>query len=87
MGLLQPVSGSLVIDGADITEQNQRGWQKHISHVPQAIFLTDSSIAENIAFGVPVEQIDHARVCQAAQKAQIAQTIDLVEQAIQYYSG
>ena len=75
MGLLQPVSGSLVIDGADITEQNQRGWQKHISHVPQAIFLTDSSIAENIAFGVPVEQIDYARVYQAAQKAQIAQTI------------
>jgi ABC-type bacteriocin/lantibiotic exporter with double-glycine peptidase domain len=76
MGLLEPVSGSLQIDGVDITEQNQRGWQKHISHVPQTIFLTDSSISENIAFGVPLEQIDHARVCQAAQKAQISQTIE-----------
>ena len=76
MGLLEPVSGSLQIDGVDITEQNQRGWQKHISHVPQTIFLTDSSISENIAFGVPLEQIDHARVCQSAQKAQISQTIE-----------
>jgi ATP-binding cassette, subfamily B, bacterial PglK len=75
MGLLPPTSGSLTIDGINITEQNRRGWQAHISHVPQAIFIADTSIAENIAFGVPDEQIDHTRVRQAAQKAQIAQTI------------
>jgi ATP-binding cassette subfamily B protein len=44
--------------------------------VPQAIYLSDTSIAENIAFGVPPEQIDWQRVMQAAQKAQIAQTIE-----------
>jgi ABC-type multidrug transport system fused ATPase/permease subunit len=76
MGLLQPTSGSLAIDGINITELNHRGWQAHIAHVPQDIFLSDTSIAENIAFGVPVEQIDHARVRQAAQKAQVAQTIE-----------
>jgi len=76
MGLLQPSSGSIAIDGENITEQNYRGWQAHIAHVPQTIFLADTSIAENIAFCVPVEQIDHARVRQAAQKAQIAETID-----------
>ena len=76
MGLLQPTSGSLAIDGVNITELNRRGWQSHIAHVPQTIFLADTSIAENIAFGVPVEQIDHARVCKAAAKAQIAQTIE-----------
>ncbi|MBT7444026.1 MAG: ABC transporter ATP-binding protein [Methylococcales bacterium] len=76
MGLLQPTSGSMAIDGINITEQNHRGWQAHIAHVPQAIFLADTSIAENIAFSVPVEQIDHTRVLQAAQKAQIAQTIE-----------
>jgi ABC-type multidrug transport system fused ATPase/permease subunit len=76
MGLLQPTSGSLAIDGINITEKNHRGWQAHIAHVPQAIFLADTSMTENIAFGVPVEQIDHARVRQAAQKAQIAQTIE-----------
>jgi len=76
MGLLQPTSGSIAIDGVNITEQNYRGWQAHIAHVPQVIFLADTSIAENIAFCVPVEQIDHARVRQAAQKAQIAETIE-----------
>ncbi len=76
MGLLQPTEGSLAIDGVAITSANHRSWQAHIAHVPQAIFLTDTSIAENIAFGVPPDQIDHARVRQAAQKAQIAQTIE-----------
>jgi ATP-binding cassette subfamily B protein len=76
MGLLQPTRGSLVIDGVEISEQNCRGWQAHLAHVPQTIFLADCSISENIAFGVKAEKIDHARVRQAAQKAQIAQTIE-----------
>ena len=76
MGLLQPNAGDLVIDGINLNELNQRSWQAHIAHVPQAIFLADTSIAENIAFGVPVEKIDHFRVQQAAQKAQISKTIE-----------
>ena len=76
MGLLQPTSGGLAIDGINITEQNNREWQVRIAHVPQAIFLADISIEENIAFGIPLEEIDHARVRKAAQKAQIAQTIE-----------
>jgi ABC-type multidrug transport system fused ATPase/permease subunit len=65
-----------LVDGVVISEKNQRGWQSHIAHVPQAIFLADTSIAENIAFGIPKEKIDYARVCMAAQKAQIAETIE-----------
>jgi ATP-binding cassette subfamily B protein len=55
---------------------NHRAWQAHIAHVPQAIFLADITIAENIAFGVPPDQVDRGRVRQAAQKAQIAETIE-----------
>jgi ABC-type multidrug transport system fused ATPase/permease subunit len=76
MGLLHPTEGSLVIDGVVITHQNHRAWQAHIAHVPQSIFLADTTIAENIAFGVSPDQIDLGRVRQAAQKAQIAQTIE-----------
>jgi len=76
MALLHPTRGALKIDGVTITENNQRSWQAHIAHVPQAIYLADTSIAENIAFGVPLEQIDIARVSQAAQQAQIAATIE-----------
>ena len=84
MGLLQPTVGSLAIDGVNIIEQNHRGWQAHIAHVPQAIFLADISIAENIAFGIPLKEIDYARMRQAAQKAQIAQTIEALDE--QYHT-
>lgn len=76
MGLLQPTQGALLIDDALITEQNYRTWQAHIAHVPQAIFLADLTIAENIAFGIPFEQIDFVRVKAAAEQAQIASTIE-----------
>ena len=76
MGLLTPTEGALFIDNTAVSFQNTRAWQAHIAHVPQAIYLADTSIAENIAFGVPAEFIDLHRVKQAAQQAQIAQTIE-----------
>ncbi|MDD4912264.1 MAG: ABC transporter ATP-binding protein [Sideroxydans sp.] len=76
MGLLQPTEGVIEIDGQSITVVDQRSWQTHIAHVPQAIFLADSNIEENIAFGVPKDQIDHERVRKAARQAQIADIIE-----------
>lgn len=87
MGLLQPIEGSLEIDGKIITLGNRRAWQAHIAHVPQAIFLADSTIEENIAFGVPKDQIDHDRVCQAAQQAQIADSIESWPKQYQTFVG
>jgi ATP-binding cassette, subfamily B, bacterial PglK len=71
MGLLPPTEGVLEIDGQPITAVNARAWQAHIAHVPQLIFLSDSTIEENIAFGVPVDRIDRTRVRWAAKQAQI----------------
>ena len=76
MGLLHSTEGTLKIDGIEITDQNHRGWQSHIAHIPQAIFLSDATIAENIAFGIPQDQIDFQRVKKAAQQAQIAETVE-----------
>lgn len=76
MGLLPPTEGTLAVDGRPVTSDNYRGWQKQIAHVPQVIFLADSTIAENIAFGVPKEKIDLVRVERAAQQAQIANSIE-----------
>lgn len=76
MSLLPPTEGALEVDGQPITPANQRAWQAHIAHVPQAIFLADSSIAENIAFGVPKDQIDLTRVQLAAQQAQVSEAIE-----------
>lgn len=87
MGLLQPTDGTLEIDGQAVTPGNNRAWQAHIAHVPQAIFLIDSSIEENIAFGVPKNQIDPRRVRQAAQQAQIASSIESWPQQYQTFVG
>ncbi len=87
MGLLQPTNGSLEIDNQVITPFNHRAWQAHIAHVPQAIFLADSTIEENIAFGVPKDQIDHDRVRQAAQQAQIAESIESWPKKYQTFVG
>ncbi len=76
MGLLPPTSGQLEVDTEQITLKNQRSWHSHIAHVPQAIFLSDGTIEENIAFGVPREFIDSQRVVRSAQLAQIAQSIE-----------
>ena len=76
MGLIIPTSGELLIDGAPITKKNRRAWQVLISHVPQSIYLVDSSIQENIAFGVALDQIKDHRVVQVAKQAQIAEMIN-----------
>ena len=57
MGLLRPSEGSLEIDGQPVTIENHRAWQAHIAHVPQDIFLADSTIEENIAFGIPKDKL------------------------------
>lgn len=75
MGLLEPTSGTLVIDGRPINQDSVRGWQAQLAHVPQSIFLADTTVAENIAFGIPIDSIDHDRVRYAAEKARIAELI------------
>ena len=67
MGLLIPSQGEIKVDGRTIGPKEHRAWQRHIAHVPQSIFLADASVAENIAFGVPVDQIDFVRVRRAAE--------------------
>jgi ABC-type multidrug transport system fused ATPase/permease subunit len=76
MGLLLPVQGTLKIDEQELGLANQRAWQDHIAHVPQAIYLADTTISENIAFGIPPDKIDHQRVRLAARQAQMAELIE-----------
>jgi len=76
MGLLSPTSGELVVDNKPLSSSNIHGWQSNISHVPQAIYLSDGTISENIAFGIPENFIDHILVAQCAKQAQLS---DLIE--------
>ncbi|EMJ93477.1 ABC transporter, ATP-binding protein [Leptospira kirschneri str. JB] len=72
MALLEPSKGKLIVDNQIIDSNTmKRAWQANIAHVPQSIYLSDSTIAENIAFGISLDQIDFDRVRMAAKQAQI----------------
>lgn len=71
LGLLEPDSGSLSVDGVQINSSNAHSWQKCIGYVPQQIFLTDDTVAGNIAYGLEPDKIDMAAVETAARIANL----------------
>ncbi|HET9428535.1 MAG TPA: ABC transporter ATP-binding protein [Allosphingosinicella sp.] len=81
MGLLEPGAGEIRVDGIALTGAMRRHWQAQIAHVPQFIYLSDSPIAENIAFGVAPGEIDMERVRAAAVQAEIAEFIETLPSA------
>jgi ATP-binding cassette subfamily B protein len=87
MGLLSPTRGVIEVDGQIITPDNKGAWQENIAHVPQVIYLTDSTIEENIAFGVPRNKIDQSRVKRVAQQAQISNIIESWPNQYQTFIG
>jgi ABC-type multidrug transport system fused ATPase/permease subunit len=76
MGLLSPSKGIIAIDGNPCVGSQLKSWQKTIAHVPQMIYLADTSIAENIAFGVPKNLIDIGRILLAARQAHISDYVE-----------
>jgi ATP-binding cassette subfamily B protein len=76
MGLLEPTHGELMVDNIKINDSSIRAWRQTVAHVPQSIFLADTSIAENIAFGVLPEKINMLQVKEAAKKAMIDDFIE-----------
>lgn len=87
MGLLMPTEGELLVDGRPVSGNRIRAWQRTIAHVPQNIFLADTTLAENIAFGVPPDAIDMDRVQQAARQAQITDFIESLPEGYNAYVG
>ena len=75
LGLLRPTEGAIAVEGKPVTQETLRAWQQSLGYVPQDIFLTDTSIAENIAPGIPTEQIDQAQVERCAKMAQVHQFV------------
>lgn len=71
LGLLEPSRGRLLIDGVPVTEDTLRNWQRSIGYVPQDIYLRDGTVAENIAFATPTDQIDMERVEHCARLARL----------------
>ena len=75
-GLILPDKGEILIDKKKVTEDNKFFWQKNISLVSQSIYLADSSIKENIAFGIPYNEIDNKKINETIEKSQISDFIN-----------
>jgi len=82
LGLIQPQQGNLMIDDQPLTEDKHRAWQNSLGFVPQSIFLADSSIRENIAFGLPPEAIDEGKVNRAATMAHLDELLAELPQGL-----
>ena len=74
LGLLQPISGSIYVDGVNIGD-NLRGWQENLAYVPQTIYLIDGTIKENIALGLKMQDIDEEKVERAIAMAELTDYI------------
>jgi ABC-type multidrug transport system fused ATPase/permease subunit len=87
LGLLLPKSGDIVIDGININNNNQRSWQKKIGYVPQSIYLIDSTLRKNIAFGVPDDKIDESAIIRSVKAAQLDDYISSLEDGLDTFVG
>ena len=87
MGLLPQIEGEFLVDNQLINNKNRRAWQLNIAHVPQNIFLSDTTIEENIAFGVPKELINWQKIEEAGKQAQIKNFVEELEDGYQTIIG
>ena len=91
MGLLPPSGGRFLIDGVDLYAPNNSefllGWRAAVAHVPQSIYLADSSIAENIAFGVPKSEVDLQRVSEPHSKPRLQALLKAAQRDMTHMSG
>jgi HlyD family secretion protein len=82
LGLIEPQQGQLLIDDTPITEHNKRAWQNTIGFVPQSIFLSEGSIAENVAFGIPQQEINEQQVLKALSLAHLDELVQSLDKGI-----
>ncbi|MBW4691729.1 MAG: ATP-binding cassette domain-containing protein [Lyngbya sp. HA4199-MV5] len=86
LGLLIPQSGDIQVDGCSVYSE-LRSWQNLIGYIPQSIFLTDDTIAGNIAFGVPYDQIDQQKLDSAIRLAQLSELVSQLPEGVQTMVG
>lgn len=87
LGLIAPQNGCLTIDGSAIDKLNVDQWHAMVAHVPQDIYLADSTIAENIAVGIPHAEIDMSKVRKSASLAKISSVIEALPEGYEFMVG
>ena len=81
LGVLEPTEGQICVDGGDI-QNCMSAWHKNIGYIPQSIYLMDASIRENVAFGIPKDQIDETCLRRALEEAQMKEFVDSLPEGL-----
>ena len=85
--MIIPDSGEILIDKKKLSNENKFFWQKNLSLVSQSIFLADSTIKQNVAFGIPLENIDDNKINLALEKAQMKDFVSKLPNGINTIIG
>lgn len=82
LGLYKPTSGEIVVDDVVVDDTNVRKWQNSIGYVSQSVFLSDSTLAENIALGIDPDEIDYNRVNEVVELADLRSFVDALNDGV-----
>lgn len=82
LGLIEPQNGFLKVDDVIVNDSNQRSWKNTIGFVAQNIFLSEGTIAENVAFGIPKDKIDYTQVKKVLDLAYLTEFVESLENGI-----
>ena len=82
LGLYRPTSGTIYIDGVELTENNIRKWQNSVGYVSQSVFIAEGTIAENIAFGYSADMIDYKRINEVIELADLKELVDNLDKGV-----
>lgn len=75
LGLYSPTAGAIYVDGVKLDNSNLRKWQNSIGYVSQSVFITEGTIAENIAFGEQADNIDYSRISKVIEQSDLKEFI------------
>ena len=82
LGLYRPTSGVIIVDGLELTQERMAKWHNSIGYVSQSVFISDGTLAENIAFGVDEQNIDYRRVNEAIAQANLMEFVESLSKGI-----
>ena len=82
LGLYSPTAGAIYVDGVKLDNSNLRKWQNSIGYVSQSVFITEGTIAENIAFGEQADNIDYSRISKAIEQSDLKEFIASLDKGV-----
>ena len=82
LGLYSPTAGAIYVDGVKLDNSNLRKWQNSIGYVSQSVFITEGTVAENIAFGEQADNIDYSRISKAIEQSDLKEFIASLDKGV-----